>query len=76
MAITSPLQALCLFFVYSFLGWSVEVAFHAVSLGKLVNRGFLNGPVCPIYGQTFTHYIRSFLKPIECIFYNIDFAKP
>ena len=38
MAITSPLQALCLFFVYSFLGWSVEVAFHAVSLGKLVNR--------------------------------------
>lgn len=50
MAITSPLQALCLFFVYSFLGWGVEVAFHAVSLGKLVNRGFLNGPVCPIYG--------------------------
>ena len=38
------------FLIYSFLGWVVEVAFHAVSLGKVVNRGFLNGPVCPIYG--------------------------
>lgn len=38
------------FFIYSFLGWVVEVAFHAVTQGKFVNRGFLNGPVCPIYG--------------------------
>lgn len=38
------------FFIYSFLGWVVEVAFHAVTMGKFVNRGFLNGPVCPIYG--------------------------
>ena len=39
-----------LFFIYSFLGWCVEVAFVAVTTGKVVNRGFLNGPVCPIYG--------------------------
>ncbi len=39
-----------LFFIYSFLGWCVEVAFVAVTLGKVENRGFLNGPVCPIYG--------------------------
>ena len=38
------------FFCYSFLGWVTEVAFHAVTQGKFVNRGFLNGPVCPIYG--------------------------
>ena len=38
------------FFLYSFLGWVTEVAFHAVTQGKFVNRGFLNGPVCPIYG--------------------------
>ncbi len=38
------------FFVYSFLGWVTEVAFHAITQGKFVNRGFLNGPVCPIYG--------------------------
>lgn len=39
-----------LFFVYAFLGWCVEVAFVAITLGKVVNRGFLNGPICPIYG--------------------------
>lgn len=39
-----------LFFIYAFLGWCVEVAFVAITLGKVVNRGFLNGPVCPIYG--------------------------
>lgn len=44
-------QMLLLFFVYSFLGWCVEVAFVAVTVGKVVNRGFLNGPVCPIYGS-------------------------
>ena len=39
-----------LFLVYAFLGWCVEVSFVAVTLGQVVNRGFLNGPVCPIYG--------------------------
>lgn len=38
------------FFVYGFLGWCTEVAFAAVKERKFVNRGFLNGPVCPIYG--------------------------
>lgn len=38
------------FLIYSFMGWSVEVAFHTKISGKFVNRGFLNGPVCPIYG--------------------------
>lgn len=39
-----------LFLIYSFLGWCVEVCFVAVTSGQVVNRGFLNGPVCPIYG--------------------------
>ena len=35
---------ICLYFlVYSFGGWVVEVIFHAVALGKVINRGFLNG---------------------------------
>lgn len=38
------------FLVYSFLGWCLEVIFAAVTTGELVNRGFFNGPVCPIYG--------------------------
>lgn len=38
------------FILYSFFGWCLEVAYHGVTLGKVVNRGFLNGPVCPVYG--------------------------
>ena len=38
------------FFVYGFLGWCTEVAYAAVKQKKFVNRGFLNGPICPIYG--------------------------
>ena len=43
-------QAVWIFLIYDFLGWCCEVAFAAVNKGKFVNRGFLNGPVCPIYG--------------------------
>lgn len=46
----SLLNYLWFFIIYSFLGWAVEVAFHAVTSAKFINRGFLNGPVCPIYG--------------------------
>lgn len=43
-------QFLWIFFVYAFLGWCTEVSYAALRTGKFVNRGFLNGPVCPIYG--------------------------
>lgn len=43
-------QILWYFLEYSFIGWVVEVVYHAVAMGKIINRGFLNGPVCPIYG--------------------------
>ncbi len=39
-----------IFFIYAFLGWCTEVSYAALVTGKFVNRGFLNGPVCPIYG--------------------------
>ena len=38
------------FFVYGFLGWCTEVAYATVKQKKFVNRGFLNGPICPVYG--------------------------
>jgi len=41
---------LCLFIIYAFLGWCTEVIFQASVKGKFINRGFLNGPICPIYG--------------------------
>lgn len=40
----------CIFFLYGFLGWCAEVIFAAVNRGEFVNRGFLFGPICPIYG--------------------------
>lgn len=38
------------FFIYGFLGWCTEVAYATVKQKKFVNRGFLNGPICPVYG--------------------------
>lgn len=38
------------FLFYSFAGWVYESILVSVSERRLVNRGFLNGPICPIYG--------------------------
>lgn len=38
------------FFVYSFAGWLWEVVYSFAKYRRFVNRGFLYGPVCPIYG--------------------------
>ena len=43
-------QILWSFFLYSFAGWCCEVVFAACKTGRFVNRGFLFGPICPIYG--------------------------
>ncbi len=43
-------ELLWLFLIYAFLGWCLEVAWCGIGEGHFVNRGFLNGPVCPIYG--------------------------
>lgn len=39
-----------LFMAYSLIGWISEVLYCSVLEHRLVNRGFLNGPVCPVYG--------------------------
>lgn len=39
-----------LFIIYSFIGWCMEVTLKLIESKKLVNRGFLIGPYCPIYG--------------------------
>ena len=48
--IMSLYTLLLYFMIYSCMGWVLEVVYHAVSFGKVVNRGFLNGPLCPVYG--------------------------
>ena len=48
--IESAVKTLYWFFLYGFIGWGVEVVYAAIKTHKLVNRGFLCGPICPIYG--------------------------
>lgn len=52
------------FFIYGFLGWCTEVAFAAFKEHHFVNRGFLNGPICPIYGFGVSTVI-LFLAPFQ-----------
>ncbi|MDT8717241.1 putative ABC transporter permease [Clostridium sp. 19966] len=40
------------FIIYAFLGWALEVIFKLITEKKFINRGFLHGPLCPIYGIT------------------------
>ena len=58
------IEYLCLFFVYGFLGWCAEVIFAAVNQGRFVNRGFLFGPICPIYGLGMLAVIAA-LEPLK-----------
>ena len=36
--------------IYSFLGWVCESVYCSIPAGRFINRGFLSGPVCPVYG--------------------------
>lgn len=38
------------FIIYSFIGWAMEVTCKLIEKRKFINRGFLIGPICPIYG--------------------------
>ena len=40
-----------LFFIYSFLGWCMEVVLKYIQYRRFINRGFLTGPWLPIYGS-------------------------
>lgn len=52
------------FYVYGVLGWCTEVAYAACKHGKFVNRGFLNGPICPVYGIG-VGVVVQFLMPLR-----------
>lgn len=43
-------QYFILFMIYSFLGWIIEIINEIITEKRFVNRGFLIGPYCPIYG--------------------------
>lgn len=38
------------FIIYSFIGWIYETSYCYLTTGRLMSRGFLYGPLIPIYG--------------------------
>ena len=38
------------FFLFAFIGWLMETLYAIYNLGHFTKRGFLYGPICPIYG--------------------------
>ena len=44
-------QWICFFFIYGFLGWCYESAYVSIKHKQWVNRGFVRGPLLPLYGS-------------------------
>ena len=61
---SSVLTLFYYFTIYSFMGWCLETVYATIHKKEFVNRGFLHGPFCPIYGFG-TLSIIVLLKPIE-----------
>ena len=55
---------LLLFFTCAVLGWVMEVVCKLIQFGRFINRGFLIGPYCPIYG-TGAVAVTLLLSPYE-----------
>ena len=51
MYVYSPGQWALLFFFYCFCGWMWESCYVSAKQRRWVNRGFLHGPLLPIYGS-------------------------
>lgn len=55
------------FSVYSMIGWLCESIYCSVPKKRWINRGFLNGPFCPVYGFG-ALLILAALTPLQGIF--------
>lgn len=45
------IQWLLFFFIYCFIGWVWESCYVSIKKREWINRGFLHGPMLPIYGS-------------------------
>ena len=57
-------ELLSYFFLYSFLGWCLEVAVMSVRRRRFIDPGMLSGPICPSYGITMV-LILVFLRSLR-----------
>lgn len=53
-----------IFFIYGIAGWVMESTMISIKNKKFVNRGFLIGPICPIYGYGVV-FVSLFLKKYQ-----------
>ena len=67
------LDSYCMFFIYAVIGWVLEVIYYGYDEGRFINRGFLNGPLCPVYGTGFYGVI-LLLQPISYNFFLLFFG--
>lgn len=61
-----------LFFIYAILGWIMESTLVSIESKKFINRGFLIGPYCPIYGfggLIITLYLTQYKENIITVFF-------
>lgn len=68
MILGHPVTELFLYFaLYSFLGWMCETVYCSIPARRIVPRGFLYGPVCPIYGVGAVLMILFFEPLMDCL---------
>ena len=64
-----------LFMIYAILGWCMEVTCKLIQYKRFINRGFLIGPYCPIYGYgaiLITFLLKKYINdPIALFFMAI-----
>lgn len=66
-------QMFHMFIFWSFIGWCIEVCDMTLETGEYQNRGFLNMPICPIYGFGVLMVV-IFFRPISHTFFPLFFA--
>ena len=77
LSLDSLANIILTFFIFSFAGWLFEGAISLIRDHELVNRGFLNGPYCPIYGagaMLFLLLTNWTDRPLELFFFGGLFA--
>ena len=60
-----------LFIIYAFLGWCMELIVCLIKEKRFINRGFLLGPYCPIYGCAavlMTLFLKQYSSDILVLF--------
>lgn len=59
------IKYIIMFFFYSFAGWCLESTYCSIGEKRIVNRGFLTGPLCPIYGAAAVVIIVLIFNPFK-----------